>query len=129
MVDKFNRLLKFANDERKPLELQTHKKLAIATYAPKFEENFNPEKRSYDHDRSRQETNKLRHLLKQEQKIALREIRKDSRFEARQQIKEKKDSQDAYHSKMARILNSISTVEGAEKNAYDREKKARKNKK
>ena len=129
LVDKFNRLLKFANDERKPLELQTHKKLAIVTYAPKFEENFNPEKRSYDHDRSRQETNKLRHLLKQEQKIALREIRKDSRFEARQQIKEKKDSQDAYHSKMARILNSISTVEGAEKNAYDREKKARKNKK
>lgn len=129
VLDKFTRLLKFAKDERKPLALQTHKKVAIATYAPKFEENYNPEKKSYDHDRQRQEVSKMRHQIKQERKIALRELRKDTRFEARQQIKEKKDEHDAYHSKMARILNSINTVEGAEKNAYDRERKSRKGKK
>jgi len=129
LLEKFTRLLKFAKDERKPLDLQSHKKLAIATYAPKFEENFNPEKKSYDHDRQRQEVNKMRHQIKQERKIAMREVRKDTRFEARQQIQEKKDQYDAYHSKMASIYNSINTTEGAEKNAYDREKKARKNKK
>lgn len=129
LLDKFIRLQKFAKDERKPLTLQTHKKVAIATYAPKFEENYNPEKKSYDHDRQRQEVSKMRHQIKQERKIALRELRKDTRFEARQQIKEKKDEYDAYHSKMARILNSINTVEGAEKNAYDRERKSRKGKK
>lgn len=126
---KFKRLIKFSNDERKPLTLQSHKKLAIASFAPKFEENFNPEKKSYDNDRQRQEINKMKALIKQERKITLREIRKDSRFEARQQIKEKKVAYDSYHSKMSRILNTINTVEGAEKNEYEREKKQRKNKK
>ncbi|CDR37891.1 CYFA0S01e18800g1_1 [Cyberlindnera fabianii] len=126
---KFTRLLKFAQDERKPLTLQHHKKLAIASYAPKFEENFNPEKKSYDPDRQRQEINKMRAQIKQEKKLALKELRKDTRFEARQQIKEKKESYADYHSKMARILNTINTVEGAEKNEYEREKKLRKGKK
>jgi nucleolar protein 14 len=129
LSQKFNRLLKFSRDERKPLKLQEHKKLAIASYAPKFEENFNPEKKSYDPNRQRQEINKMRSQVKQERKIALREMRKDTRFEARQQIKEKKESYAAYHSKMARIMNQINTVEGAEKNEYEREKKLRKGKK
>ncbi|CEP25176.1 unnamed protein product [Cyberlindnera jadinii] len=129
LANKFNRIVKFSVDERKPLTLQEHKKLAIATYAPKFEENFNPEKKSYDENRQRQETNKMRAQVKQERKIALRELRKDTRFEARQQIKEKKESYAAYHTKMARIMNQINTVEGAEKNEYEREKKLRKGKK
>ncbi|KAH3680944.1 hypothetical protein WICMUC_000087 [Wickerhamomyces mucosus] len=126
---KFTRLLKFSKDERKPLTLQSHKKLSIATYAPKFEENFNPERKSYDENRSRQEISKMNKQIKQERKIALRELRKDSRFEARQQIKEKKEKYAEYHSKMAKILNTINTVEGAEKNEYEREKKLRKSKK
>jgi nucleolar protein 14 len=126
---KFTRLLKFAKDERVPVTLQSHKKLAIASYAPKFEENYNPEKKSYDHDRQRQEVNKMKALIKQERKITIREIRKDTRFEARQQIKEKKESHDSYHSKISKILNTINTVEGAEKNEYEREKKQRKGKK
>lgn len=126
---KFARLLKFSLDDRKPLTLQEHKKVAIASYAPKYEENFNPEKRSYDENRERQETNKMRSQVKQERKIAMREMRKDTRFEARQQIKEKKESYAAYHTKMARIMNQINTVEGAEKNEYERERKLRKGKK
>lgn len=128
LLTKFNRLLKFAVDERKPLTLQVHKKLAIKTYEPQFEENFNPEKKSYDENRARQEINKMRKQIKQERKITMREIRKDTRFEARQQIKEKKESYDQYHAKMARIMNSINTIEGAEKNAYAREQKQRQRK-
>lgn len=126
---KFTRLLKFAQDERVPLTLQAHKKLSIATFTPKFEENFNPERKSYDENRSRVELSKMNKQVKQERKIALKELRKDSKFEARQQIKEKKEKYAEYHSKMKRIMNTINTVEGAERNEYDREKKLRKNKK
>ncbi|KAH3683678.1 hypothetical protein WICPIJ_005362 [Wickerhamomyces pijperi] len=126
---KFTRLLKFAQDERVPLTLQAHKKLSIATFTPKFEENFNPERKSYDENRSRVELSKMNKQIKQERKIALKELRKDSKFEARQQIKEKKEKYAEYHSKMKRIMNTINTVEGAERNEYDREKKLRKSKK
>jgi nucleolar protein 14 len=56
-------------------------------------------------------------------------MRKDTRFEARQQIKEKKESHDRYHSRMSKILNTITTVEGAEKNEYETEEKHLKGKK
>ncbi|ODV97627.1 hypothetical protein PACTADRAFT_47508 [Pachysolen tannophilus NRRL Y-2460] len=117
-----------ANNLHKPLQLQDHKPVAIATFAPKFEENFNPDKKSYDPDLTRQEIGKLKASVKKERKLALKEIRKDNKFEARQQIKEKKQEYKDYHARMARIVNSISTIEGAEKNDYEREKKLRKNK-
>lgn len=126
-----NKLVKIQNNllkERKPLALQHHRALAIATFAPKFEENFNPDKKSYDVNRERQEMNKIQNQLKKERKAALKDIRQESRFVAGQQIEEKKSMYDAYHKKMAHIVNSISTIEGAEKNEYEKEKKQRKNK-
>lgn len=113
--------------DRKPLALQTHKKLGIATFAPKFEENFNPDKKSYDVNRERQELNKIKNQIKKEKKSTLKDIRKQTKFEAREQIKEKISMYDTYHKKMANIVNSISTIEGAEKNQYEREKQKRKN--
>ncbi|KAK6455672.1 putative nucleolar complex protein 14 [Scheffersomyces xylosifermentans] len=127
-----NKLVKIKTNlvkERKPLTLQHHRSLAIATFAPKFEENFNPDKKSYDINRERQELNKVKNELKKERKAALKDIRQETRFVAGQQIAEKKQMYDAYHKKMAHIVNTISTVEGAEKNEYEREKKQRKNKK
>lgn len=118
-----------ANASRKPLRLQQHKAIAIATYAPKFEENFNPDKKSYDANRERQEVNKMKNQLKKEKKSITKDIRKQTRFAAREQIKEKTQMYADYHKKMANIVNSISTVEGAESNQYEREKKARKNRK
>lgn len=113
---------------RKPLKLQEHRQLAIRTFAPKFEENFNPDKKSYDIDRERQEVNKVKAQIKKEKKLAMKDLRKHTKFVARQQIGEKKQMYLDYHKKMANIVNSISTVEGAEKNEYEREKKRRQNK-
>lgn len=48
LLTKFTNLHTQAIKSRKPLTLQHHKSIAIATYAPKFEENFNPDKKSYD---------------------------------------------------------------------------------
>ncbi|CDO93265.1 unnamed protein product [Kluyveromyces dobzhanskii CBS 2104] len=123
LLGKIEKLSKFLN--RVPLTLQTHKPLAIPSNTPKFEENFNPEKKSYDPDKTRSEVNKMKAQLKKERKFTMKEIRKDTKFEARQGIDEKKKEYADYHSKMARIVNQISTEEGAEKNKYEREKKLR----
>lgn len=123
------RLLSNMQHSRKPLMLQEHRKLAIKTFAPRFEENFNPDKKSYDPDRDRQELNKIRAQIKKEKKTGMKELRKQTRFGAIQQIEEKKQMYSDYHRKMANIVNSISTVEGAEKNQYEREKKRRQNQK
>lgn len=111
--------------EHIPLTLQNHKPVSIPTYAPKFEENFNPDKKSYDPNRTRSEINKMKAQVKKERKFTMKEIRKDTRFEARQRIDEKKKDSAEYHAKMARIINTISTEEGAEKNKYEREKRLR----
>ncbi|CCH61768.1 hypothetical protein TBLA_0F02260 [Henningerozyma blattae CBS 6284] len=127
IIDKIERLLKF--DEHTPLTLQNHKPIAIPSRAPKFEENFNPDKKSYDPDRTRSELNKLKAQIKKERKFTMKEIRKDTRFEARQNISLKKKENEEYHAKMSRIVNSINTEEGAEKNKYEREKRLRNTKK
>lgn len=125
--DKISRLSKFI--EHTPLSLQNHKPMAIPSHAPKFEENFNPDKKSYDPDVTRNEINKMKAQIKKERKFTMKELRKDTRFEARQRIDEKKKEASEYHAKMAHIYNTISTEEGAEKNKYEREKKLRSNKK
>ncbi|CUM67679.1 uncharacterized protein PRCAT00005381001 [Priceomyces carsonii] len=126
LLTKLDKLRTNAANHRTPLTLQHHRALAIATFAPKFEENFNPDKKSYDVNRERQELNKIKNEIKKEKKSALKDIRNQSKFIAREQIGEKKKMYSDYHKKMASIVNSISTVEGAAKNQYDKEKKRRK---
>lgn len=128
LADKYGRISKFKLADRKPLTLHKHRPLAIKTMAPKFEENFNVDKKSYNPDMALQETQKLRAELKKEKKSALREIRKDAAFEAREKIRERREKDDAYHEKMARLVRSVQTEEGAEKNAYERERASRKRK-
>lgn len=117
------------SNEHYPLALQDHKPLAIPSHAPKFEDNFNPERKSYDPSRTRNEINKMKAQLKKDRKFTMKEIRKDTKFEARQKVDEDKKNAANYHAKMAQIVNTISTEEGAEKNKYDRERKLRSGKK
>ncbi|CAR28754.1 ZYRO0F11242p [Zygosaccharomyces rouxii] len=123
LLETIQKLKKF--DQHYPLSLQNHRPLAIPSHAPKFEENFNPEKKSYDPSRTRNEINKMKAQLKKERKFTMKEIRKDTRFEARQKVDEDKKNAASYHAKMAQIFNTISTEEGAEKNKYEKEKKLR----
>lgn len=125
---KLEKLLKFSQQSRVPLALQAHRPIPIASNAPKFEENYNIDKKSYDPDASRQELSKLKAAIKKERKGALRELRKDSQFVAREKIKDRRAQDSAYHEKMARLVRTVATEEGAEKNKYEREKQARKRK-
>lgn len=127
-AQKLGRLLKFARQSREPLALQSHRPIPIPSNVPKFEEHYSLDKKSYDPDTARQEISKLKNSIKKERKGALREIRKDSKFIGRQKIDERRASDKAYHEKMARLVNTVATEEGAEKNKYEREREARKRK-
>jgi nucleolar protein 14 len=120
-------LLSHAQLSRRTLELHHHRPLAIKTFVPKFEENFNPGKH-YDPDPDRAETARLRKEVKREKKGAMRELRRDAAFLAREKLKEKKEKDRAYEEKYRKIVAEIQGEEGRERNAYEREKKLRRRK-
>ncbi|KAF4439708.1 hypothetical protein F53441_12519 [Fusarium austroafricanum] len=122
---KFVRMLKVAQLSRRSVELHHHRPLAIKTYVPKFEETFDPDKH-YDPDRERAELAKLKKEHKKERKGALRELRKDANFMAREKLRIKKAKDEAYEKKYKRLVAEIQSEEGREANAYEREKSARK---
>ncbi|GKT42179.1 putative nucleosome assembly protein [Colletotrichum spaethianum] len=122
---KLERMLKIAQLSRRPLELHHHRPLAIKTYIPKFEDSYDPNKH-YDPDRERAEMAKLKKEHKKERKGAMRELRKDAQFMARENLRMKKAKDEAYEKKYKRLVAEIQNEEGKEANAYEREKEGRK---
>ncbi|KAI9813067.1 MAG: nucleolar complex protein 14 [Pycnora praestabilis] len=123
--DKLRLLLSQAHQSRRPLALHNHRPLAIKTSIPKFEESYNPDKH-YDADRERADSSKLRAEHKRERKGALRELRKDANFIARENLREKKERDREYDKKYKRLVAEIQGEEGREANIYEREKSLRK---
>ncbi|KAF3762410.1 Nop14-like protein [Cryphonectria parasitica EP155] len=120
-----SRAMKVATLSRRPLELHNHRPLAIKTYIPKFEDDFDPDKH-YDPDRERAELAKLKAEHKKERKGAMRELRKDANFLAREKLRLKKEKDAAYEKKYKRLVAEIQGEEGHQANLYDKEKSARK---
>lgn len=114
-----------AINSRLPLLLHSHRPLAIKTSIPQFIENYNPD-RHYDPDRERAELSKLKAEHKKERKGAMRELRKDASFMAREQLREKKEKDAAYERKYKRLVAEIQGEEGREAKDYEREKAKRK---
>ncbi|KAI3391017.1 hypothetical protein diail_8112 [Diaporthe ilicicola] len=125
VVTHLSRALKVATLSRRPLELHHHKPLAIKTFIPKFEDGFDPEKH-YDPDRERAELAKLRAEHKKERKGAMRELRKDANFLAREKLRLKKEKDAAYEKKYKRLVAEIQGEEGHAANEYERERQKRK---
>ncbi|KAK6432240.1 nucleolar complex protein 14 [Oleoguttula sp. CCFEE 5521] len=111
----------------RPLQLHNHKPLAIRPSIPKFEESFNPDKH-YDPDKERSDSAKLAKEFKREKKGALRELRKDANFVAREQLREKRERDQAYEKKYRRLVAEIQGEEGRESKEYDKVKRIRKGK-
>ncbi|ODV89954.1 hypothetical protein CANCADRAFT_31063 [Tortispora caseinolytica NRRL Y-17796] len=128
-LDSLRRLAKMAEKERKPLTLQTHRAIPIRTLAPKFDPNYSIDRKSKNSDPQAQELSKLRYQVKQERKAALREVRKEQKFVAEQEIQSKRKRDAEYHAELNKLHRSIQTEEGAEKNKYEREKRDRKRRK
>ncbi|EAU38681.1 conserved hypothetical protein [Aspergillus terreus NIH2624] len=126
-LDKIDQHLSNARKTRRPLLLHNHRPLAIKSAIPKFEESFNPDKH-YDPNRERAEANRLKTELKRERKGAMRELRKDANFIAREQLREKKERDAEYERKYKRLVAEVQNQEGREANAYEKEKRMRQGK-
>ena len=122
-------LLQLSLERRVPLHLHNHRPLPIKTSIPKFEETYNPDRRHHDPDPERAGFSKLKAEHKKERKAALRELRKDANFMAREALREKKERDRAYETKFKRLVAEIQGEEGHEANLYERDKRRRKGKK
>ncbi|KAF1840541.1 nucleolar protein 14 [Cucurbitaria berberidis CBS 394.84] len=116
--------MSLARSRRRPQILHNHRPLPIKSSIPKFEESFDPNKH-YDPDKERADSIKLQKEYRREKKGALRELRKDANFIARESLREKKEKDAAYETKYKRLVAEIQGEEGREKNVYEREKKRR----
>lgn len=112
------RMVGFARASRQPLALQAHKPIPIASYAPKFEENYSLTKH-YDPDAERNEASKLKALYKKEKKGAIRELRKDNKFLAGEKAREQAVKDEEYKSKMRKVEGGIN-IERAEEKDMER---------
>ncbi|KAJ4409000.1 nucleolar complex protein 14 [Didymella pomorum] len=110
---------------RRPQTLHFHRPLPIPSRIPKFEESFDPTKH-YDADQERSDAAKLQKEYKRERKGAMRELRKDANFIAREKLREKKEKDAAYEAKYKKLVAEIQGEEGYEKNQYEKEKRKRK---
>ncbi|WPH02698.1 putative nucleolar complex protein 14 [Acrodontium crateriforme] len=106
-------LLQQSTLSRRPLELHHHKEQPIRMSVPKFEEGFNPDKH-YDPDKERSEAKKLQKEYKREKKGAVRELRKDANFIAREQLREKRIRDEEHDKKQRRLIAEIQGEEGRE---------------
>lgn len=122
---RLDKTIKFAFQDKKPLQLQELRPMAIVTQAPLFEDNYNPEVKSYSVNPEIREAQKLKAMLKKEKKQTLKEIRRDAEFLGREKLKESRDSMNEYHKMLASLTNKINSEEGAERNRYEREKRKR----
>jgi nucleolar protein 14 len=104
-----------------PLRMQQHRPVPIAQHLPKFEKAYSMD-RHYDPDHERSGTAKLESQLKKEKKGAMRELRKDNMFMAREKAKMKKQKDEDYN-KMIKGVMTILEGDQAEKNRLERESK------
>ncbi|KZT60152.1 Nop14-like protein [Calocera cornea HHB12733] len=119
-VDGLTRMLKVARQTRRPLLLQAHKPIPIATYIPKFDEGHRWTKR-HDPDAERNAAAKLRAEYKQERRGAMRELRKDNRFLANEKAKKQAEKDRSYKERMRKVEGTI-TEERHEEKLWEKEK-------
>ncbi|KAF8978069.1 nucleolar complex protein 14 [Entomortierella lignicola] len=123
-LDRIQKLDTFSSDSRAPLQLQAHKPVPIASYVPKFEEGYSLDKH-YDPDVERAQAHKLQIQYKKEKKGAIRELRKDAQFVAREKLRVQREKDVEYNSKIKGIMSGLEADQG-EKNAEARMKKMKK---
>lgn len=107
---------------RKHLTLQARKPEAIKTFEPKFEEHYEVRSRRGTGNKTANERQKLRYKYKKEFKGALREIRKDNQFLAKQKLKEELEK-DAERMRKVKQIEHMLSNQQAETNALNRKKR------
>ncbi|RCI03532.1 nucleolar complex protein 14, partial [Rhizopus stolonifer] len=119
---RLERQIKFCIEKRTktPLRMQQHRPIPIAQHLPKFEKAYSMD-RHYDPDHERSQLHKLETQVKKEKKGALRELRKDNQFMAREKAKERKTKDEEYN-KMVNSVMHLLEGEQSEMKQLEREK-------
>ncbi|KAI7905544.1 nucleolar protein 14 [Cokeromyces recurvatus] len=114
LSNRLEKQIRFCKEKRikTPLRMQNHRPIPIAQHLPKFENAYSID-RHYDPDHERAQARKLEAQLKKEKKGALRELRKDNQFIARERAKERKQKDEEYN-KMVKGVMSLLEGEQAE---------------
>ncbi|KAI8811170.1 nucleolar protein 14 [Cladochytrium replicatum] len=103
---------------RRPLQLQKRKAVPIATYMPKFNEKYSIDKKA-----KRAQDQKLRAEYKKEHKGAVRELRKDAAFRARQTISQRMQKDAAYTARLNQKFGQLGNEAGETKDEKKKSKK------
>ncbi|KAJ9070630.1 nucleolar complex protein 14 [Entomophthora muscae] len=113
---------------RFPLQLQAHRPLAIKTYLPKFDAEYSVDRYSREPNKEKANFTKLQRQHKRELRGAIRELRKDSQFLAREKLTTIKQKDADYQAKIRSITGELANNQGdAAKFNYEvKAKKARK---
>ncbi|KAI8971398.1 nucleolar protein 14 [Pilobolus umbonatus] len=125
LQDRLERQIRFCVEKRikTPLRLQQHRPIPIAQHLPKFEKAYSVD-HHYDPDHERSQLHKLESQLKKEKKGAMRELRKDNQFIAREVAKQRKEK-DAEYNKMVKGVMHLLEGEQSEQKQLEREKNKR----
>ncbi|XP_041476417.1 nucleolar protein 14-like [Lytechinus variegatus] len=125
LLNKYNHEIQSLGDEvlshiegsrqrtRKVLEVEKKKPAPLKMFEPKIEENYDPTRKYRSTgNKERDEQQRLIHRHRREMKGAVREIRKDTQFIARQKLKEQKERDDERKEKVKRLHQMLATQEG-----------------
>lgn len=115
---------------RRPLLLHNHAPHPIPSTLPKLESDyssshFHPAHHN-DPDAARAEGARVRKEYKKERKGAMRELRRDAEFVAREKLREKREKDRLYEEKMRKLVGGVQTEEGSAGKAYEKEKEKEK---
>lgn len=104
-------LEQLATKPRKRLTHEAKKPKPLRLYEPVIEDHFEGRKKRVG-SKEKLEREKLQHKIKREMKGAIREIRKDNAFIAREKLKEQIEKDDQRKRKVKELLGSLANQEG-----------------
>ncbi|KAI0236881.1 nucleolar complex protein 14 [Massospora cicadina] len=109
---------------RFPLQLQSHRPLAIKSLLPRFDAEYSVDRSSREANKEKANLVKLQRQYKREFRGAVRELRKDSQFLAREKLTLLKQKDAEYQAKIRAITGELANNQGdAAKFNYERKAK------
>ncbi|XP_065652045.1 nucleolar protein 14 isoform X3 [Hydra vulgaris] len=93
---------------RTPLTFHARKPIPLPLFEPKFDVDYEPRSKRRAGDKNQNEKEKIKYKIKKETKSAMREIRKDAHFLAKEQLKETLDRDADRRKKVRALENALS---------------------
>lgn len=111
---------------RRALERTRKRPLSLKMFEPKFEENYDPSRKDKSTgNKERNEVKKLVHKHRQEMKGAMRELRKDTQFLAREKLQEQIRKDAERKEKVRQLYGMLANQEGEVKGMMRKARKVK----